>query len=713
MPSILVVEDNPATRKMLRVTLVVEGYAVIEAANAREALAAAEQALPDLILQDLILPDMDGLELLRRLRGIPGGTEVPILALSGFLSRLEEMQTDRDGFTALLVKPIEPSRLIDVVHTHLPRQPATATSRGHGRRLLIVDDDPVQLKLSRLHFSQLGFEVTTVGRASDALVAARAKRPDVILSDVFMPLTDGFDLCLEVRRDPELADVPVVLLSAQYGSRADEDLAHRVGASALVPRTPDFGHATPAALRMGAPAAVEPPSDQLALSHARLVIHRLERQAAATAGVTQRCGIQAGQLALLSGVADALTRKSDPDVVLRDVLAATLDAAGISKGALILKDDAGRLTLRQDIGFSDSERTRLRAFFGHSAVLEDIVDHGASVLVPSPAIPSHVSRDILAGADVTAAHIVPLISDGRGVGAMVIGATSTDVTGDDCVAFARAMGNQVVQSLELANTVGRLTASEQRYRALLEQASQERDRAQGYLDTAEVILLALDLGGRVTLINRKGCDLLGWSVSELVGCDFIEMCVPAGIRDATREALGRVHAGDDSVVESPVVTRGGDERTIEWRTTFLRDPEGRIISTLSSGTDVTARNHTVEALRTAEERMRFALQNAEVGIWDMDYTTGALRWSDTLEAQYGLPPGTFAGTDRSGLTVPFDGLMARGASFSANTASQSAPWAFPWTSPNAGYWKRSISRRRRWRPSGVWPAAWRTTSTTC
>jgi len=103
--SILVVEDNPTTRKMLRLALATEGYAVVEAADARAALAAAGSILPDLILQDLILPDMDGLELLRCLRALPGGKELPILALSGFLSRLEEAQTDHEGFTALLVKP--------------------------------------------------------------------------------------------------------------------------------------------------------------------------------------------------------------------------------------------------------------------------------------------------------------------------------------------------------------------------------------------------------------------------------------------------------------------------------------------------------------------------------------------------------------------------------------------------------------------------------
>src|SRR6267378_8018124 len=130
VPFILVVEDNPTTRKMLRLALVTEGYSVVEAADARTALAAAETTLPDLVLQDLILPDMDGLELLHRLRALPGGTELPILALTGFLSRLEEARTDELGFTALLVKPIEPSRLVDAIRVYLPAQPELPPSPG-------------------------------------------------------------------------------------------------------------------------------------------------------------------------------------------------------------------------------------------------------------------------------------------------------------------------------------------------------------------------------------------------------------------------------------------------------------------------------------------------------------------------------------------------------------------------------------------------------
>jgi PAS domain S-box-containing protein len=584
--TILVVEDNPTTRKMLRLALVTEGYAVMEAPDGRAALLAAANTPPDLVLQDLILPDMDGLELLRRLRALPGGTELPILALSGFLSRLKEAQSDKLGFTALLVKPIEPSRLIEALRVYLPGQSAGPRSHGEGRRLLVVDDDQVQLKLTRVHFSQLGFDVTAVSSASDAVVAARSHRPDAILSDVFMPGTDGFDLCLEIRSDPDLANVPVLLLSGQYGSKADEDLARRVGASALVLRTPDFRNVAPAilqALETCAPAPAEQPSDQLALRHARLVIHQLERQAAASAGLVQRSGIQASQLSLLSGVANALTRKADPDLALRDVLAATLDAAGISKGALMLRDATGVLALRQAIGFSETERSKLQTFFGHAALLEDIVDRGGSVAVPSAAIPDATSRDILAAANISAAQIVPLISDGHGLGAMIIGTASKDVTSEDSVAFARAMGNQIVQSLELASSMARLTVSEQRYRTLLENASD--------------FIAVLSPDGVVREVNHRWVELTGIPQGQLIGRNIREFA-PLGYVDET--ARTRSEAVSTSVVHTPpieIARPDGSSAFIEFSSTNVDVGGERLVLTI--GRDVTERKRGEEVMREA------------------------------------------------------------------------------------------------------------------
>jgi PAS domain S-box-containing protein len=179
----------------------------------------------------------------------------------------------------------------------------------------------------------------------------------------------------------------------------------------------------------------------------------------------------------------------------------------------------------------------------------------------------------------------------------------------------------------------------------------ERDRAQRYLDTADVILLKLDLDGRIVVINRYGCSLLGWTADELLGRDWIETCLPVRIREELDRKRRQLLSGDLSIVENPVITKSGEERLIEWRNRLQRDEQGHVIGTFSSGTDITERHQGVEALRTAAERTRFALEAAGVGIWDMDFTSGVLQWSETLEVMYGLQPGTFAGT--------FDAFIAR------------------------------------------------------
>ncbi|MCU1383627.1 MAG: Blue-light-activated protein [Acidobacteria bacterium] len=179
---------------------------------------------------------------------------------------------------------------------------------------------------------------------------------------------------------------------------------------------------------------------------------------------------------------------------------------------------------------------------------------------------------------------------------------------------------------------------------------EERDRAQRYLDTAGVILLALDPDGRITLVNRYACTMLGWTADELLGRDWVETCVPARIGDAVRATLAdtlRAAIGEGDrlhLSENPIVTRAGIERLIEWRSTVVRDGRGAIAGSFRSGTDVTERTQAVRALSATEGRTRFVLQSADVGTWDLDYATGVLHWSDVLEAQHGIRPGTFGGT---------------------------------------------------------------------
>jgi len=115
MATILIVEDNAITRQIMRLSLTAQGYEIIEAEDGGTAISKMAEYLPALVIQDLALPDIDGLSLAQTLRALPGREDVPIVAFSAFLDRLEEARASNDLFKAFVPKPIEPSRLVSLV----------------------------------------------------------------------------------------------------------------------------------------------------------------------------------------------------------------------------------------------------------------------------------------------------------------------------------------------------------------------------------------------------------------------------------------------------------------------------------------------------------------------------------------------------------------------------------------------------------------------
>jgi diguanylate cyclase (GGDEF)-like protein/PAS domain S-box-containing protein len=128
----------------------------------------------------------------------------------------------------------------------------------------------------------------------------------------------------------------------------------------------------------------------------------------------------------------------------------------------------------------------------------------------------------------------------------------------------------------------------------------ERDRAQGYLDVAGVMLIVLDLAGRVTLINRKGLGILGYESEEedeVLGREWFESFVPPMVRDRVSEEFREItHGAIQEYYEDPILTRDGEERMIAWRISVLRDAEGAVVGVLGSGEDITERRAAERAL---------------------------------------------------------------------------------------------------------------------
>ncbi|HWQ15669.1 MAG TPA: response regulator [Roseiflexaceae bacterium] len=577
-PLVLVVEDNPTTRKLLRVALAGAGYAVAEAADGRSALALASERAPDLILQDMVLPDVEGGELLARLRATPGCAETPILALSGFLARGEELPGGPAGFTDMLLKPVEPSRLVQIVQAHLPPAAPPAEPPGRGRRVIVADDDPVQRKLLGLRLRHLGFQVTLAEDGQAALELALAAPPAAIVSDILMPRRDGFELCLAVRREARLEAVPVILVTSSYIEDADRQLARRVGANAYVLRTPELQEVIDALLSSLAARGSPPPAAapaELTQEHAHRVIRQLERQAAANATLVQDSAIQAAQLFLLAGVSEVLTRGADVEQVLDEVLGRCLDAAGMSQGAVYLAAPDGRLTLHARLGYAAARVEALATFFGHTQLLYESLRARQFLTIPSAELPARQAEELLGQAGARSMLLTPLFYGSEPLGVVVM-ASASQALSEDWLVFARAVGFQISQAIALSRTVALLAESEQRY----------RDLVQG-LDA--IVWEADPATFRFSFVSRQAERILGYPPEQwLATPDFwVRHIHPDDREEAVAFCQLATAEARDHDFEYRALGSGGRVVWLHDIVRVVRDEEGRAVKLRGVMVDIT------------------------------------------------------------------------------------------------------------------------------
>ena len=519
--TILLVEDSGTIRKMLRQEFEFEQYAVVEAADAVSALAAVVASRPDLIVQDVTLPDADGLELTRWIRALPLGGDVPIILLTGFAGRLEEARRGPGRYAELLLKPVTPAQLIAAVRRHLAPLAGRPRSSGGGLRLLLVDDNPLQIKLDGLRFTHAGFEVTTAASGEEALLKVRDLSPHVVVSDILLAGMDGFELCQRLRRDPALGGIPVVLVSAHFDEERDRALAKSIGATALLLRddAPRLLETVLQAVEDGAPAGQAQTPLLARADRSRRVIEQVDKQAARQLLLEDRCTRLSAELSLLGGVAGALNRSADVDLdsTLRDVFAAALDTAGISTGAIyLMASGASEISLQQSIGFTDQQG--VADFFGHFGRLKGYLT-GLPVTLPSSTVPYEVSREILGRANVSTLQVVPLVFDGEAVGALVLGANARALP-EGLVAFARAIGAQIVQSLAFIRAFDQRRAAERLLRkanAELEEKVAARTRELSTANEAlhRTVQLRQDMMAIVSHDLRNPLSIIGLAVAQL------------------------------------------------------------------------------------------------------------------------------------------------------------------------------------------------------
>jgi PAS domain S-box-containing protein len=179
-----------------------------------------------------------------------------------------------------------------------------------------------------------------------------------------------------------------------------------------------------------------------------------------------------------------------------------------------------------------------------------------------------------------------------------------------------------------------------RFNPFLRRLEQERQRAQNYLDIAGAMIAVLDRNGRLQLINRQGCEILGGEQQGLLGLFWVEHCVQEQDRQRAAAALQRLLDGKEEQVdgiELNVQRIDGGQRIIDWSGRILRDRRGHKIGAVCSGADMTARRQSEQSLHDAQEAFQATFEQAAVGIAHVAPDGRLLRVNRRLCAIIGWP----------------------------------------------------------------------------
>ena len=311
------------------------------------------------------------------------------------------------------------------------------------RVILVVDDNPTTRAMIRWPFRARASRSWRRVRGGAALEAMQYHDIDLVLQDWILPDVGGLDLARMLRALPGGRERPIIALSGFH-----QMLEETRGA----PESLDGVLVKPVELS----ALLATVNEHLPPIYARLERHRAAArrgEAHVSSDLGERSAMQAAQLAILGGIADALARSNDAERILGDALASCLDAGGISKGALFKVTRSGALVPAHAIGFSEHEETQLADSLRTSGVAR-----------PADARPAalcrHRSAEILSPlAHLRVTALLPCIWDRQTVGALLLGSNAAHVTDEDLLSFGRAMATYVSQAMRLSGASATVQAS--------------------------------------------------------------------------------------------------------------------------------------------------------------------------------------------------------------------------------------------------------------
>jgi PAS domain S-box-containing protein len=207
-PVVLVVEDNDQAADLLVRQLDHGGFHGVVAGSGTEALAKARELQPVAITLDIVLPGIDGWDVLTQLKHDDATRDIPVVVVS-VVDKPEIAKAL--GALDYFVKPVEGKALL----ARLANYTFTNKVATEATRVLLIDDEPINLRWLASVLKPAGYSVTSAGGGHDGIELAKSSLPDLILLDLIMPEVSGFDVVEALYADKSTRSIPIMILTAK------------------------------------------------------------------------------------------------------------------------------------------------------------------------------------------------------------------------------------------------------------------------------------------------------------------------------------------------------------------------------------------------------------------------------------------------------------------------------------------------------------------